>query len=249
MPMSHNHRNSPLGVCKSLIIADERKITGDEFGGKMFPWYVKDGSKHQHKSYAELAGEHLAQGVLRGTPVNVETIPVVDREGISRLFSSSTIVLLAMEVYHPRLFAEVNAVALRARKPVMYSFVDGSIAFVGPLMIPGETSCYVCLESLLESNILSQSTFQSVKSYVEGVEENGSDSRIGGMPPLHDVMAGFLVDAIVRYLFQASSVPFLDRMLCIDFDTLEMKVEDILKNPACPACSDLESPQTAPIIR
>ncbi|GEM_PF-1841432 len=238
-----------LGVCSSVTFADERSYSAEASELVKFPWFVRNGSHRQNVKYSDVAQKCLQQGVLRETERSVHALTALDRDTLKQLFGVASLVVVAMETYHPRLFADINTVALDLRKPVMYCFVDGGIAFVGPFVVPGDTACYMCFESLFESNILAQSTLLSLRSFIEEVEMNNGVPRIGGMPPLYDVIVGFVVDGIVRYLFQPSASPFIDRLLCIDFESMEIKVEDVLKNPNCPACSELLAPQTAPIVR
>ncbi|MEW6456779.1 MAG: hypothetical protein AB1410_08735 [Acidobacteriota bacterium] len=235
-----------MQVGKSIMIADDRKISNKEIESKNFLFFLMDGACGDRSNYIHILAKYLQRFETLGDKVEIQYFNVLDEQTLKNILRSSDITIIGMERYHPRLFSEINLLAHEEKASILYSFVDGSLGIVGPLVIPGETACYTCMEASLESSMTNPFAFTTFKTFMEKQEEYGENQSLSGIPPLYDIVSGFVVDSFIRFFLSGDSVPIINRALIIDFESLEMDLQDILKIPGCPACSTFGIPQMSP---
>jgi bacteriocin biosynthesis cyclodehydratase domain-containing protein len=106
------------------------------------------------------------------------------------------------------------------------------VGYIGPLVVPGETACFECLNARWNSN-------------VEGAEPRRGALRFEGQHVVgfHPSMAAVLgaIAAFELCKFYGLEVPFAlaGRLLEINLLTMTMQVRKVLRIPRCPACSNL----------
>jgi bacteriocin biosynthesis cyclodehydratase domain-containing protein len=106
------------------------------------------------------------------------------------------------------------------------------VGYIGPLVVPGETACFECLNARWNSN-------------VEGAEPRRGAVRFEGQHVVgfHPSMATVLgaITAFELCKFYGLEVPFVlaGRLLEINLLTMTMQVRKILRIPRCPVCSNL----------
>jgi len=161
-----------------------------------------------------------------------------DKDLFVDIAKKSDITIVTAEYYRPKLFNEINELAHKNMFTLIYGFIDGSIGVVGPLIIPKETACYMCFENAVEACLQYRENFISYKHQMMLYEE-GQTYFISQITPLYDIVSGFVVDNLIRFLIGDIS-PLLSRVLFLNFESLEMDIQDILKNPRCPVCSQLK---------
>ncbi len=164
-----------------------------------------------------------------------------EKENLIEFLKSSNMVIISLESYLPKLFNEINSLAFEFNTPVLYSFIEGGVGIIGPLVIPRETSCFLCFMSQFEASLLLPSHYLAYKSYMNKIEKSGK-TLIGGSPPILDIISGFIVDCGIRILLGLESAYTINRILILNFESLEMEIQDVLKNPSCPTCLKGEPP-------
>jgi thiazole/oxazole-forming peptide maturase SagC family component len=230
----------PLELEKINFINHKRKINKNE--ERLFPIFLKNCL--DPNDYINSIRKFLDENGLED---KIKIFSEINSEIILEVFKSSDFVIVSYENYFPRIFYEINVLSHEARKPVLYTFIDGGLGIVGPVVVPGETACFTCFANAIEASVLHPSYFTTYKSYADK-KENIPDTPLNGAPPFYDVISGFTIDFLIRFFADPTSVPVMNRVLLLNFESLEMDIQDVLKNPNCPICSKLEPPYMGQII-
>lgn len=131
----------------------------------------------------------------------------------------------------PALFLDVNALCLEHTLPAVFAHVDGTEAVIGPLVIPGETACYLCHDLQDEGARHLRDEFLVYKdSLRRGVPGPGADPAVAALA------AAWLRLALAKH--DPGVRGFLDqRLLRVESSRMEVMTHRILTIPRCPACA------------
>jgi bacteriocin biosynthesis cyclodehydratase domain-containing protein len=198
-------------------------------------WHAFVSGAHKVSSpHGQMAHDAL-QGLLRNAGITeVEAIqggPLA--EEVSAAVSDVDLVVLATEQPHPRLAHLVNRACLLHGRPWLAVGIDGNIGLCGPLFVPPDTACYNDYETLARST---SSNPAMDRVYHRFLLRRGSGSFFPGLPAYVDIVAGFAGLAAIHYLVSGNSLA-VGRLMSIDFEEMQMDVQDVLKLPRCPVCS------------
>lgn len=144
------------------------------------------------------------------------------------------LVIAALDRVEPSLLHALNQSALRTGSPWLLAAMDGTTGLVGPLMVPGQTGCYQCLES---SWVARSRKPEPLRLAVETLRAQPPEDTgaFHGPPAFADVVAGLLVADLPHILNQGAALT-LGQVLTVDFLSLSAFTSPILKLPRCPAC-------------
>lgn len=70
------------------------------------------------------------------------------------------------------LFPALNKLAIENNKILLLGSIEGNNAHLGPLIIPGETACYHCMELRKENNLPNLSEYQLFKTKISSIVPN-----------------------------------------------------------------------------
>ncbi len=154
-------------------------------------------------------------------------------DGVTTAVADVDLAVLAMEQPHPRLAHLVNRACLRADRPWIAAGIDGNVGLIGPLFMPPETACYNDYETLARSTRPDPAMDRAYHRYLLN---RGTGSFFPGVPSYADIVSGFTVVGAVQQLLRGTSHS-LGRLVSIDFEAMQIDVEDVLKLPRCPVCS------------
>lgn len=113
------------------------------------------------------------------------------------------------------------------------AILNGPRAQLGPTFIPGQTACYRCLKTRLNSN--SDDYLADVA--FDRVMQTQSEPSQGHLEAFTAVVAGQLVLETVRLLSRMSNPLTVGRLYCLDALTPNAQAHDVLRVPRCPSCS------------
>jgi bacteriocin biosynthesis cyclodehydratase domain-containing protein len=117
-----------------------------------------------------------------------------------------------------------NAAALEQRVPwLAVTPFDGSIATVGPLMVPGETACHTCL------------TLRRGTDLHAGRERLLVDRHVSS-PALRSLCAGLAATAALRWL-ATGDAPIVGAILAVEYASQLVTRHPVHRVPRCPSCS------------
>lgn len=146
------------------------------------------------------------------------------------------VVVAPSRVVNPVRMKVMNRAALRHRFRWLHAAFDGPFILVGPTFLPGQSSCYECLETRVFLNLREAASYQRYKSALARAEV-----RLGS-PPLLAPLAGVLTSHLAM---EASNLVLtgwtftVGRMLAIHLPTMEISFPDVLRVPGCAGCGSV----------
>ncbi len=169
----------------------------------------------------------------------VETVRRIDWPLNTQQFDLDLVVVAPQgeELY---LLSEWNRFALDNLKPWMQVIpYDGRFAAVGPLYVPGETSCYKCYNLRLAANVDYR---EELSAWNQAVEERCV------LPPEHHapaqidlILANLASFHVLCSVTSGQNFNLLNRFYAVRFDPegFILKQHHIYRVPRCPQCSRL----------
>ncbi len=173
-----------------------------------------------------LDGANLPLGleVVAGDPSAAQVIePMLD---------GCDFAVVAWETFSPALFHAVNGAALDQGVPWLLVYVDGAEAVIGPLVVPGQTSCYLEYEIQVEASLVQRDSYEL---YKEELADLGRDIEPYVLSPYAKVAAGLASASALAFVAGAAS-PSANRVIRVDFERFAIDYQDVLRLPRCPAC-------------
>ncbi|WP_300266529.1 TOMM precursor leader peptide-binding protein [Microbacterium sp.] len=141
------------------------------------------------------------------------------------------IIVVAGDALDPPLSLDTNALALEYRIPAVYAHVDGPEAVVGPLVIPGETACYLCHDLQDEGARHLRDEYIIYKDHLSrGASGPGADPAVAALA------AAWVRLALAKH--DRDERGFLDqRIVRVETSRMEVMTHRVLTIPRCPACA------------
>ena len=187
----------------------------------------RGGDSSNADAVRSLLGERtLALGleVVPGDPSNVDLL--------EPLLEGCQMAVVAWETFSPALFHAVNDAALQQGIPWLLVYVVGAEAVIGPLVVPGETSCYLEYEIQVEASLVQRDSYEL---YKEELADLGKHSEPYVLSPYAKVAAGLASASALAFMGGATS-PSSNRVIRVDFERFAIDYQDVLRLPRCPAC-------------
>jgi len=175
----------------------------------------------------------LADWLMHVGQSRVECLGRHDAGGLEEAVAIADVVVLALEQPDIRLSHSVNRYGISHRKPWLLVTIDGNRGLVGPLFIPTDTACYSDYRTLASAATPSPTM---ARKHRQHVLRRGAGSFFPGLPAYADIVAGHASLALVHFLLRGTCFA-VGRVMTIDFDHMQIDVEDVLKLPRCPVCS------------
>lgn len=167
----------------------------------------------------------------------------LDAAGVEEAVAAADLIVLALEQPDLSTAHLLNRYAIRERKPWLLATIDGNLGMVGPLFLPVETACYNDYRTLAFAATPNRLMARRHREHV--LKGRGSGSFFVGLPSYAEIVAGHASLAAVHFLLRGSCFA-LGRVMVIDFDRMQIDVEDVLKLPRCPVCGTQKSAYRPP---
>jgi bacteriocin biosynthesis cyclodehydratase domain-containing protein len=164
--------------------------------------------------------------------------------GIEEAMNGADLTVLALEQPDLRTAHLVNRYAIRERTPWLLATIDGNFGMVGPLFFPVETACYNDYRTLTFAATPNRGMARKHREYL--LERRGTGSFFAGLPSYVEIVAGHTSLAAVHFLLRGACFA-LGRVMVIDFDRMQIDVEDVLKLPRCPVCGTQKNAYRPPV--
>ncbi len=127
-----------------------------------------------------------------------------------------------------RQFTMVNAVALREHRPWLRVAGHGRLAWLGPLVLPGETACFACLEAREKAN-----------AHGSGELLDLEVGAIGAFAPLDDLLAAHTAAEAARFLGGFAPPATIGHVYELSATSPNTRSHVLLRDPGCSACGAL----------
>lgn len=138
---------------------------------------------------------------------------------------------------------KMNKIILNEKIPTLLIVYEEKFGIIGPLVIPGETACFECFTSRINSCFDEEflKTSQIFNKYPQVNFEKYQNKQLD----IEDTINIELLSSLTLYEFYnflTNGIGFtVSQSLFIDFKHMEFEIGYIVKNPLCPMC-DKEKP-------
>jgi bacteriocin biosynthesis cyclodehydratase domain-containing protein len=162
-----------------------------------------------------------------------------------RLLADCNLAVLILPAWLPSLILPFNQACLARGTPFLPLWLDGASSHIGPLVMPYETACLLCLE-LRQRSRWTRADFRSIQQqHAEATGPVWDESRFS--IPWVTAIAAIAAGEIVTALAQERQPASRGHTLGIDAQHWQMQPSPVLKVPRCPACSRLRyTPSSQP---
>lgn len=182
-----------------------------------------------------------AHAVLSNTMVSVHTFGNVDAQGFiaaihsmgMQVHSLGAICIALVDDYlHPGL-ATLNSECVKRGIPLLLAKPVGVRLWVGPLVLPGRTACWHCLENRLRGN-------REVEAYVERrTGKKGPFPLTRSRTPLGENQAyAMAAMQLARWVVTGANAELESRVLVADLISFTFEYHSVVRRPQCPTCGD-----------
>jgi bacteriocin biosynthesis cyclodehydratase domain-containing protein len=156
------------------------------------------------------------------------------------------LVIATSELGRPDAFFTLNRDSVAAQRPFLAAWITGARAYVGPLVVPGESACLRCAELVgaLQDRVceLPEDGFIDV---IDGAGNGrGASAALRNSAAWVGDLVGHVVAAeVFKYLVRTLPSDVTGRLIRLDLDTpgggsFGGTVRRVMKAPRCPDCSD-----------
>jgi bacteriocin biosynthesis cyclodehydratase domain-containing protein len=132
----------------------------------------------------------------------------------------------------------VNLAALASGCPALFLDLSATEAVVGPLVLPGESGCYMCFRM---RQIATSDNFVEVMSHERHCDQVRQDCDRLAFPGLAACATGIVLGEAFRLLFGPLMPALPNAVLQIDALTCKFQRHEVLRHPECPHCHGIDS--------
>ncbi|MBU1308838.1 MAG: TOMM precursor leader peptide-binding protein [Gammaproteobacteria bacterium] len=126
---------------------------------------------------------------------------------------------------------KINALAIARQLPALFAVLNEHIALVGPLVIPGESSCFSCYEHRLAPNM------HFVEETIASQFQHGNLIKPRSKPGVYAIAASFqIISQILKFFNRAYEFCLVNEVLEINLLDYATDIRPVLRIPHCPAC-------------
>jgi bacteriocin biosynthesis cyclodehydratase domain-containing protein len=149
---------------------------------------------------------------------------------------TDSFLVVALGTIDPVLLRKLNRVCIARDIPWIHAALDGPFVLAGPIVVPGRSPCYECLEMRILMNLRESASYQRYKGALAA-----RTVRIGALPiepALATLLASHTVLEVMNFALTGSSFT-VGKLLAIYVPTMEIAYNDVLRAPSCEACAPL----------
>lgn len=139
--------------------------------------------------------------------------------------------IIAAEDYHNISFFEtVNKISIKKKIPWIRASFDDNYGYLGPFVIPGQTSCYNCCELRLVANSPDYEYFLwKYKEYIPKTKPYPLKIFI-------DILSAMCASEVARY-FMGKKPQSIDNLFLFDTREMNLSKHKIISHPSCIYCT------------
>jgi len=194
-----------------------------------------------------LADEVLAglrgAGLDATAAVDPADLPRLDAEALADALAGSDLIVTVVEPGLAAVRLWANRYSLDHDVPSLQVAVEGSDAFVGPLVLPGEGPCYLCWRMRA---LACADDFGVAMAREEARDRIRSATAAPPVfPGLGALVAGVVTQEAVALLVGAGPVRLPGHVLQLEGLERRQTLHPVLQRPDCPACRKKDLPQPA----
>lgn len=202
----------------------------------------------------------MAQGLTVGTPrataladalrqtnttTRIAVSETLSREQVDRIAARCDVLVSCIDRGFAAANLWVNRASLSRHLPALYGQIATARALVGPLVVPGETACYMCWRMRA---IASEEDFEAAMRFEElnDARREPAQDRGGVLPGLPAYVGSLLLTEIVKLSLGIAPSVLTGRVHEFNGLTFQVDTHTILQLPDCPACGSPQPPPVGP---
>ncbi|HEX2295258.1 MAG TPA: TOMM precursor leader peptide-binding protein [Actinomycetota bacterium] len=191
--------------------------------------------------------DEVVRAMVADAPGKAEAVAAerIDRDVIADLVAGCDAVAVCFDKSFSSASVWANEAGLATGTPVVYAHISGVRALVGPLVVPGQTACYMCwrMRALACEDDFEQA--MSYEQFLDAERRPRLHSR-SVLPFLAEYAAAATASALTKHLLGLGPTALTGRVNEFDGIELTSHLHDVLERSDCPACKKKASPGTIP---
>jgi ribosomal protein S12 methylthiotransferase accessory factor len=184
----------------------------------------------------ELLANSLREQNLATQPLDLTVGPdLLTAENVEALVTGRDCVVSCFDRGFGALHHWVNRASLRSGVPALYTEALGHQGWAGPLVLPGQTACYMCYRM---RRVACATDSVAALAYEEHLDQQ-TLPRLhtrAVLPALMPHLAGVLATTLLQVILGLQQPGLAGRVLEYAALTLQTAVHPVLQQPECPAC-------------
>jgi ribosomal protein S12 methylthiotransferase accessory factor len=183
--------------------------------------------------FADMLTKRLANEIYRKNNDSLAAAPSFLSSFIS-FFDKSDLVIVAEDYPNIGLFESINKICFRKKKAWIRVSFDDNIGYLGPLVVPNETSCFNCCELRLVTNS------RNYEYELWDNKERIPKTKLTVPEIFVHSLSAMCLDEVLKYLANLKTET-IDNLYVFDTRELKFSKHRILTHPNCIYCNP---PQT-----
>lgn len=175
--------------------------------------------------------------------VEPSALPRLDSDALTEALAGSDLVVTMVEPGLAAVRLWANRFSLDNDTPSLHVALEGSDAFVGPLVLPGEGPCYLCWRMRALACADDFGVAMAREEARDQARQVGTARPV--LPGLGALVGGVVIQESVALLVGAGTVRLPGHVLQIEGLERRQTLHPVLQRPDCPACRKKGRPQPA----
>src|SRR5579859_1845477 len=184
--------------------------------------------------------EALADALRRpGTETNASILdlgpPEISRESLAALAVDCDLLVGCFDRGFASAQHWINRASVATGVPAIYAEARGHLAFAGPLVLPGQTGCYMCYRM---RSVACEPDFATAMTYEEFLDAQKRPALHARavLPTVPPYLASLLAADILKVLLGLERPALAGKVLEFNGLTLVTETHPVLQHPDCPVC-------------
>jgi ribosomal protein S12 methylthiotransferase accessory factor len=161
--------------------------------------------------------------------------PFLGSSSSASLFDEYDLVIAAQDYPNIILFETINKISLDQNKPWLRVSFDDNIGYLGPLVVPGNTSCYNCCELRLIANS------PYYEYYLWKYRDHIPKVPISISEIFADLLSAMCAEEVVRFLSNYKKPHTIDNLFVLDTQEMKLSKHKVIPYPYCMGCNSHSS--------
>jgi ribosomal protein S12 methylthiotransferase accessory factor len=168
-----------------------------------------------------------------GNKSGLESISSPFSPSITSSLNKSNLIIVAEDYHNLLLFEIVNKICFKKRKAWIRISYDDNIGYLGPLVVPGKTSCFNCCELRLVTN----SPYYEYELWNN--KHNIPETNLEVPAFFADILSLICANEVFRFLTLDKKPETVDNLFVLDTEQINLTKHKVYPHPNCIYCNAL----------
>lgn len=212
---------------------DPSKVTNED---RYLSDYYRDSDVGKRRE--EVSIEHLRK-TFPDVDFEISTIENPTEKDVENWIEDCDFAVCCVDKSFSSIYYWLNKAALKAKLAWCAASLDGIELVVGPLIIPGDTACYMCYKMRLVAN---EKSYPDAIAYEKHLNDLKKDEfyRRSNLAINIGLLGYVLALESLKHTIGFAASPLAGRILVLDSLRLTAEFHTILQRPDCPHCGSLK---------